>query len=87
VFPGRAAERALVRGQAGPVPVLLVDGVVAGVWQQRRTGRRVTLTVEPFDDLTGSRRRELDEQAQRVGAVQEAEVDLTLGTVTAGRHL
>jgi hypothetical protein len=43
--------------------------------------------VEPFDDLTGSRRRELDEQAQRVGAVQEAEVDLTLGTVTAGRHL
>ncbi|WP_217999117.1 DNA glycosylase AlkZ-like family protein [Nocardiopsis trehalosi] len=31
VFPGRAAERALNRGQAGNFPVLLVDGVVAGV--------------------------------------------------------
>jgi hypothetical protein len=87
VFPGRAAERALVRGQAGPVPVLLIDGVVAGVWHQRRTGRKLTLTVEPFHPPTSSRRRELDEQAQRVGAVLEAELDLTLGTVTAGRHL
>ena len=31
VFPGVAAERALANNQAGTVPVLLVDGVVAGV--------------------------------------------------------
>lgn len=87
VFPGPAAERALVRGQAGPVPVLLVDGVVAGVWHQRRTGRQVALTVEPFGRLTRDQRRELDEQAQRLGAVQEAQVELTLAAVRAGRHL
>jgi hypothetical protein len=32
VFPGRAGERALAGGQAGNFPVLLIDGVVAGIW-------------------------------------------------------
>ena len=40
LFPGRAAERALAGGQAGNYQVLLIDGVVAGVWHQRRSGRR-----------------------------------------------
>ncbi|MBO0688679.1 MAG: AlkZ family DNA glycosylase [Candidatus Dormibacteraeota bacterium] len=87
VFPGPAAERALVRGQAGPVPVLLVDGVVAGVWHQRRFPRTLALTVEAFGELSTAQRRELDEQAQRIGAFQEAQPNLTLGAVRAGRHL
>ena len=37
LFPGRAAERALVRGQGGNFPVLLIDGIVAGVWRMRRS--------------------------------------------------
>ncbi|NEE50665.1 winged helix DNA-binding domain-containing protein, partial [Streptomyces sp. SID8455] len=41
LFPGRAFERALAGGQAGNYPVLLVDGTVAGVWHQRRSGRRI----------------------------------------------
>jgi hypothetical protein len=48
LFPGRAAERALSGGQAGNVPALLVDGVVAGIWRQRRSGRRMVVTLEPF---------------------------------------
>ena len=87
VFPDRAAGRALVRGQAGPVPVVLVDGVVGGVWHQRRRGRKLSVTVEPFEDLTQAQRRDLDEQAERLGAVLEAQVEVTLGKVTAGRHL
>ena len=39
LFPGRAAERALAGGQAGNFPVLLVDGMVAGVWHAKRAGR------------------------------------------------
>ena len=31
-------RRALSGGQAGNVPVLLVDGIVGGVWHQRRAG-------------------------------------------------
>ena len=53
LFPGPAATRALTpSGQAGNYPVLLVDGVVGGVWHQRRSGRRVVITVEPLGDLT-----------------------------------
>ena len=87
VFPGVAADRALANNQAGTVPVLLVDGVVAGVWHQRRTGQRLALTVEPFGRLTAPRRRELDDQVARIGEILEATPELTIGPVTAGAHL
>ncbi|WP_128379661.1 winged helix DNA-binding domain-containing protein [Streptomyces cavernae] len=86
LFPGVAYERALARGQAGNYPVVLVDGVVAGVWHQRRQGRRTTVTVELFGELTGARRRELEAQAERVGEVLEARAELVLGAVTVGPH-
>ncbi|GIG89337.1 winged helix DNA-binding domain-containing protein [Plantactinospora endophytica] len=86
VFPGRAAIRALAGGQAGNYPVLLVDGVVAGVWHQRRSGRRIDVTVESLAELTGPRLRELDEQVQRIGEVLEGTPRLTLGEVTVGPH-
>jgi hypothetical protein len=86
VFPGRAAKRALARGQAGNFPLLLVDGVVAGVWHQRRGGRRVTVTVEPIATLDAARRRELDEQVMRIGQILEGTATLTIGTVSAGPH-
>ncbi|MCX4698184.1 winged helix DNA-binding domain-containing protein [Streptomyces sp. NBC_01373] len=86
LFPGAAYERALARGQAGNFPVLLVDGVVAGVWHQRRQGRRTTVTVEPLGRLTARQERELAEQAERVGEVLEANAELVVGEVTAGPH-
>jgi hypothetical protein len=86
VFPRRAGERALTGAQAGNVPVLLVDGVVAGVWHQRRSGRRIEVTVEPFITLDAARRRALDEQAARVGEVLEGAASLAIGEVTAGPH-
>ena len=53
LFPGARGTRALMpSGQAGNYPVLLVDGVVAGVWHQRRSGRRVAITVEPLHRLS-----------------------------------
>jgi hypothetical protein len=87
VFPGRAAERALVGGQAGPVPVLVVDGVVAGVWHHKRSGKRIDITVQPFGRLTAARRRELEAQAERVGEILEGKPTLTVGEVTARPHL
>ncbi|GGN82200.1 hypothetical protein GCM10011579_069610 [Streptomyces albiflavescens] len=86
LFPGAAYERALAGGQAGNYPVLLVDGVVAGVWHQRRQGRRTTVTVEPLGRLTASRERELARQVERVGEVLEAKPELVVGKVTAGGH-
>jgi hypothetical protein len=81
LYPGRAAERVL-----GNFQVLLVDGVVAGVWQQRRSGRKLDITVEPLVPLTPTQRRELDEQVERVGTVLQGTPRLTIGTVTVGSH-
>jgi hypothetical protein len=87
LFPGRAAERALSpSGQAGNFPVLLIDGVVAGVWHQRRSGRKLDITVEPFARLTAPQRRALDGQVERIGAFLEGTLHLTIGSVTAGGH-
>ncbi len=87
LYPGAAGARALSpSGQAGNYPVLLVDGVVGGVWHQRRSGRKLALTVEPLAGLTAAQRRQLDEEAALVGTVMEAAVTLTVGPVTVGPH-
>ena len=86
LFAGPAATRALARGQAGNYPVVLVDGVVGGVWHQRRTGSRIALTVELLHSLTPSQRRALDDQVSLVGAVTQASPTLSLSPVTVGPH-
>jgi Winged helix DNA-binding domain len=86
LFPGRAAERALANGQAGNFPVLLIDGTVAGVWHQRRSGRKIAITVEPLDPLTGAQRHELGDQVERIGEFLEGKPQLTIGAVTVGAH-
>jgi hypothetical protein len=87
LYPGAAATRALSpSGQAGNYPVLLVDGVVGGVWHQRRSGRNLTITVEPLRELTTPQRRQLDDEAALIGTVMEATPTLTVGAVTVGPH-
>ena len=66
--------------------MLLVDGVVGGVWHQRRSGRKLAITVEPLRELTARQRRELGDEAVLVGAVMEATPTLTVGPVTVGPH-
>jgi hypothetical protein len=87
LYPGAAAARALTpAGQAGNYPALLVDGVVGGVWHQRRSGRKLAITVEPLRELTVPQRRQLDDEAALVGAVMESPAKVTVGTVTVGAH-
>ena len=86
VYPGAAAGRALAGRQAGNYPVLLVDGVVGGVWHQKRSGRYVDVTVEPLAELSAVRRRDLDAEVERVGAFLGLTPRLTVGPVTVGPH-
>jgi hypothetical protein len=87
LYQGAAAARALTpAGQAGNYPVLLVDGMVGGVWHQRRSGRTLTITVEPLRELTARQHRQLDDEAGLVSAVMQATATLTIGTVTVGAH-
>jgi hypothetical protein len=86
VYPGKAAARALPSGQPGTLPVLLTGGTVAGVWHHRRSGKKITITVEPLVALNARQRRELDDQVERTGAILEGEPRLTIGPVTTGGH-
>jgi DNA glycosylase AlkZ-like len=86
LFPGAAAARAIPTGQAGNYPVVLVDGVVGGVWHQRRSGRRLVVTVESLVPLRPAQRRELDDEVALVGTIVDAEPTLVLGQVTVGPH-
>ncbi|MDN3358762.1 winged helix DNA-binding domain-containing protein [Actinomadura sp. DC4] len=82
LYPGAARARVL----PGNFQILLVDGVVGGLWHQRRSGRRVDITVEPLVRLTPRRREELDAQVARVGEIIDAVPNLTIGQVTVGGH-
>jgi len=86
LFPGKAWDRALARGQAGNYPLLLIDGIVGGVWHQRRSGRKLQLTVEPLNTLKPAQRRQLDVEADRLGEIVGATPVLTIGEVTVGAH-
>lgn len=86
LFPGRAWERALSNGQAGNFPVMILGGVVAGLWHHRRSGKYLDITVETFVPLSPVQRRELDAQVERIGEFLEGIPRLALGTVAVGPH-
>ncbi|MFI6815806.1 winged helix DNA-binding domain-containing protein [Nonomuraea sp. NPDC050328] len=79
LHPGPAAERVMGKN----FQTLIVDGVVAGLWHQKRSGSRLAVTVEA---LTAVDLDLLEEQVIRVGEIMEARPTLTLGPVTVGGH-
>ena len=86
LFPGAAGARALARGQAGNYPVILIDGVVSGLWHHRRSGKKVEITAELFRPAGSLQLDELAQQADRVGSFLQSEVRLALGAVDIGGH-
>ncbi|TMQ93554.1 winged helix DNA-binding domain-containing protein [Actinomadura soli] len=83
LYPGPAGERAL----RANLQLLLVDGVVAGLWHQRRSGRRIDITAEPLVTLTKAQHTDLEDQVERVAHVLEAtRTTFTIGPVTVGGH-
>jgi hypothetical protein len=62
-------------------PVLLMHGVVAGVWASERSGSRIHITIDPFDEPSARSRRAIERAAGRVAESHDAELDLTFGAV------
>ena len=56
------------------------------MWHQRRSGRKLIVTVEPLRELTAPQLQQLDDEANLVGAVMEALATLTVGPATVGPH-
>ena len=83
MYPGPAGPRAF----RGAYQNLVVDGLVAGVWQQRRTGRNIAVTVEPVMRLSPRQRELVAEQAALLASIQEGTLSsVSFGTVRSGAH-
>ncbi|HEY4227892.1 MAG TPA: winged helix DNA-binding domain-containing protein [Candidatus Limnocylindrales bacterium] len=62
-------------------PVLLVDGRAAGVWDSKRSGDQLTVTVDVFAPIAGGMRRAIGKAADRVAAAQGAAANVEFGPV------
>jgi hypothetical protein len=62
-------------------PVVLVDGIAAGVWDAKRTGDRLAITVELFGRPAAGVRRAIGPAAEQVAAVQGLEPSVSFGRV------
>jgi DNA glycosylase AlkZ-like len=82
---GPWAKRAA--GGTGNVPVLLVDGVVGGIWKRQERRGRLEITVEPFVTLAAEHLEQLEAAVARIGAFDELPCDFALGTVDVRPHL
>ena len=74
-LPGDFRDR-IYRPQGWLSPVLLVDGVMAGVWRHERRGRRIEVAVEPFGRLTAMQCGAVSDEAERLAAYLGGEVAL-----------
>jgi hypothetical protein len=64
LLPDRALQRRVWRPIGSP-GVVLLDGRMVGTWRPRKQGRRLTLTVEPFERLALPARDAIQTEAER----------------------
>ena len=73
-----AHGRGRYEGPAG-VRFLLIDGIAAGLWERKKSAKRIELSVMPVKKLTRAQRGELDAEAERIGAFFGLEPVLSVG--------
>jgi uncharacterized protein YcaQ len=76
----RAQIRTYKRGQfegAVGVPVLLIDGIVSGVWERRPRRGGIDIAVQPAMKLTAAHRTATADEAARLGRFFGVEAKLT----------
>jgi len=72
----RSYKRGQWEGVVG-VPVLLIDGIVRGVWERRDRGGRIEIGVQPAGKLSSTHRRALEIEVERIGRFFGREATLT----------
>jgi hypothetical protein len=65
----------------------VVNGVIAGVWERKREGRRVEVRVDPFTPLPARQVDYLEAEVQHLGQALEAETTLVIGPFAVRPHL
>jgi winged helix DNA-binding protein len=72
----RSYKRGQWEGAVG-VPVLLLDGIVCGIWERRDRGKRIEVTVHPAAKLTRAEARGVRAEVVRIGRFFGREATLT----------
>lgn len=67
----RAKELWPVLGRPGAV---LVDGELVGAWRPRKSGKRMSVTVKPWQTIAAATRKTISEQAERLAANRGADL-------------
>jgi hypothetical protein len=62
-------------------PVVLVDGVAAGVWDSRRQGDRLAITVDPFERFDAKRRAAVERAADELARAMGSSATVAYGPV------
>jgi hypothetical protein len=83
----QAAPAALQKGTAAPFPVVLIHGVVGGLWERRRRGNTLEIRVDTFTPLTNRQQQVVEQQTVRIGEILEAKAEIAFGPVEARGHL
>ena len=60
----------------GNRPVLLIDGVASGVWEQERKDRVIEIRVQPFGHLRPDQKQRVREEATRMGDFFDTKVEV-----------
>jgi hypothetical protein len=83
LVPAQQRDR-VFRKSAWISPVVLVNGLVTGIWEPKRKRDRMELTVEPFDRFTPAVRRALAEEVDAIGTFSGLPATATFGRVRDG---
>ena len=62
----------------GNKPVLLMDGVAGGVWEQRRKSGLTEVRVQPFSNLSSTEKQLVREEAASLGEFMGTKVEVTV---------
>ncbi|HET7027770.1 MAG TPA: winged helix DNA-binding domain-containing protein [Candidatus Limnocylindrales bacterium] len=82
------AHRGLARHDLhATLPVVVVDGAVAGLWKRTPRRETVEITVEPLMDLSPAARGAIEAAGDRVGSILGLRPELAFGRVEARPHL
>jgi DNA glycosylase AlkZ-like len=86
IVPDAARKRISTYGRgkyegAVGLPVMLIDGIVAGMWERRKRAGAIALRIEPFQPLNVTQNRQLQREAVRLEKFFGAPVELAVGAL------
>lgn len=64
------------------LPVLLIDGQVAGIWERKQTKKKLSIKVEALTKLSADQKSQIESEAQRTCDFLELPYELTFTKLT-----